>query len=45
MKRILTILLALALLTVSCSCFAEESASASNKEAIETALNLANNPD
>ena len=45
MKRILTILLALALLTVSCACFAEETAAVSDKEAIEATLNLANNPD
>ena len=44
MKKLLSILLAMILLASSCACFAEESA-ASDKEAIEAALNLANNPD
>ena len=44
MKKLLSILLAMILLALSCACFAEESA-ASDKEAIEAALNLANNPD
>ena len=44
MKRLFAILLSLILLAVSCACFAEES-TASDKEAIEAALNLANNPD
>ena len=44
MKKLLSILLAMILLASSCVCFAEESA-ASDKEAIEAALNLANNPD
>ena len=44
MKKLLSILLAMMLLASSCACFAEESA-ASNKEAIEAALNLSNNPD
>ena len=45
MKRFFALLTALALLAMSCVCFAGESASASDKEAIEAALNLANNPD
>ena len=45
MKKLFALLLALVLTIVSCACFAEESASASDKEAIEAALNLANNPD
>ena len=44
MKKLLSILLAMILLASSCACFAEESAG-SDKEAIEAALNLANNPD
>ena len=45
MKKLFALLLALILTIVSCCCFAEEAASASDKEAIEAALNLANNPD
>ena len=45
MKKLFALLLALVLTIVSCACFAEESASVSDKEAIEAALNLANNPD
>ena len=45
MKKLFALLLALVLTIVSCCCFAEEAASASDKEAIEAALNLANNPD
>ena len=45
MKKFFALLTALALLAMSCVCFAGESASASDKEAIEAALNLANNPD
>lgn len=44
MKKLLSILVAMILLASSCACFAEGSA-ASDKEAIEAALNLANNPD
>ena len=44
MKKLLSALLTLALLASSCACFAAESA-ASDREAIEAALNLANNPD
>ena len=44
MKKLLTLLLALAMLASSLACIAEESA-ASDKEAIEAALNLANNPN
>ncbi len=45
MKKLLSLLLALILTAASVACFAEQSASASDKEAIEAALNLANNPD
>ena len=45
MKRLFALLLALILTSVSCACFAEETAMVSDKEAIEAALNLANNPD
>ncbi|MBR3494557.1 MAG: hypothetical protein IKH38_03945 [Clostridia bacterium] len=45
MKKLLALLLALVLTSVSCACFAEETAAVSDKEAIEAALNLANNPD
>ena len=45
MKKLVALLLALVLTTVSCGCFAEEAASVSDKETIEAALNLANNPD
>ena len=44
MKRILAAVLSLALLAMCCACFAEGTA-ASDKAAIEAALNLANNPD
>ena len=44
MKKLLAMLLALAMLA-SCACLAEEASSASDKAAIEAALNLANNPD
>ena len=45
MKKLFALLLALVLTIVSCACFAEETATVSDKEAIEAALNLANNPD
>ena len=45
MKKLFALLLALVLIIVSCACFAEETATVSDKEAIEAALNLANNPD
>ena len=46
MKKLFALLLALVLTIVSwCCCFAEEAASVSDKETIEAALNLANNPD
>ena len=45
MKKLFALLLALVLSAVSCACFAEETSAVSDKEAIETALNLANNPD
>ena len=45
MKKMFALLLALVLTTVFCGCFADEAASVSDKEAIEAALNLANNPD
>ena len=45
MKKLFALLLALVLTAVSCACFAEETAAVSDKEAIEAALNLANNPD
>ena len=44
MKKLFALLSALVLTAVSCACFAEETA-ASDKEAIEAALNLRNNPD
>ena len=45
MKKLFALLLALVLTTVSCACTAEEAAAVSGKDAIEAALNLANNPD
>ena len=45
MKKLFALLLALVLTAVSCASFAEETSAVSDKEAIETALNLANNPD
>jgi len=45
MKKLFALLLALVLTIVSCACFAEETATVSDKEAIEAALNLANNPN
>ena len=45
MKKLFALLLALVLATVSCACFAEETSAVSDKEAIEAALNLSNNPD
>ena len=45
MKKLFALLLALVLTIVSCACFAEETATVSDKEAIEAALNLANNLD
>ncbi|MBQ6564991.1 MAG: hypothetical protein IJL88_13830 [Clostridia bacterium] len=45
MKKLFALVLALFLSTVSCVSFAEETAAVSDKEAIEAALNLANNPD
>ena len=45
MKKLFALLLALALTAVSCACFAEETDAASDKEAIEAALDLANDPD
>ncbi len=45
MKKLFALLLALVLSAVSCASFAEETSAVSDKEAIETALNLANNPD
>jgi len=45
MKKLFAILVSLALLAASWSCIAESSATASDKAAIEAALNLANNPD
>lgn len=42
MKRIIAMAVALAMLAVSTACFAEETDSASDKAAIEAALNLAN---
>ena len=45
MKKLFALLLALVLTAVSCVSFAEETSAVSDKEAIETALNLANNPD
>ncbi len=45
MKKLFALLLALVLTAVSCACFAEETAEVSDKEAIEAALNLSNNPD
>ena len=44
MKKLSALLLALVLAVMSCACLAEETA-ASDKEIIEAALNLANNPD
>lgn len=45
MKKLFALLLALVLTAASCACLAEETAAVSDKEAIEAALNLANNPD
>ncbi len=45
MKKLFALLLALVLTALSCACLAEEAAAVSDKDAIETALNLANNPD
>ena len=45
MKKLFALLLALVLTAVSCVSFAEETSAVSDKEAIKTALNLANNPD
>ena len=45
MKKILALLLALALMAVSCISLADEASAASDKEAIEAALDLANNAD
>ena len=45
MKKLSALLLALVLTAVSCAGFAEGIPTVSDKEAIEAALNLANNPD
>ena len=45
MKKLFALLLALVLTAVSCVSFAEETSAVSDKEAIEAALNLSNNPD
>ena len=45
MKKWLSLFLTLALLLTAVSAFAEDTSAASDKEAIEAALNLANNPD
>ena len=45
MKRLLSIMLALAMLAACCAGFAEAGGEASDKAAIEAALNLKNNPD
>ncbi len=45
MKKLFALLLALVLTVVFCACLAEEAAAVSGKDAIEKALNLANNPD
>ena len=45
MKKWLSLFLVLALLLTAVSAMAEDTSAASDKESIEAALNLANNPD